>query len=144
MKIGILSKLTGVPISALRFYEGQGLLQSRRTDSNYRVFPEGSVDQVRRIQSFRALDLSLPEIKRLLQISNTPQESCLEVCELIQAHLGNVRHQIEQLRKMEQEFERVARLCSGDPGPRGCGILNDFKKGSRNPGASGRPVLSGF
>jgi DNA-binding transcriptional MerR regulator len=128
VKIGILSQLTGVPISALRFYEGQGLLQSHRTESNYRIFPESSVDQVRRIQGFRALHLSLPEIKRLLQISNTPQESCTEVCELIQTHLSNVRRQIEQLHRLEQEFERVACLCSGNPGPRGCGILNYFNK----------------
>lgn len=129
IKIGVLSQRTGVPISALRFYESQGLLQSWRTDANYRLFSESSVDQVRRIQALRALDLSLPEIKRLLQISDSPQESCQEVCDLIHGHLGQVRLQIEQLQELEKELERLASLCSGDPGPSGCKILNEFKNG---------------
>lgn len=126
MKIGALSQITGVPISALRFYESVGLLKSERTPSNYRRFSEEMVDQVRRIQGFRSLDLSLPEIKRMLQVSASPDDSCLEICELIQGHLEQVRRQINRLKELENELKRLSLLCSGRPGPSGCKILREL------------------
>lgn len=127
MKIGDLSRQTGVPVSALRFYESLGLLQSERTRANYRVFPPGMVEQVRRIQNFRVLNVSLPDIKKMLEMTRSPQESCMEVCDLIQGQLAEVGRQIHQLQQLEAELQRLASLCSGQPGPDGCKILGELQ-----------------
>lgn len=128
MKIGVLSQRTGVPISALRFYESLGLLQSGRTGGNYRDFPEEMVDQVRRIQNFRTLNLSLPEIKKILESSYLSGDSCLEVCQLIESNLVRVRQQIRQLKQLEKELKRLADLCPGLAGPNGCQIINELEQ----------------
>ena len=60
MKIGDLSKQTGVSVTALRFYAEQGLLTYQRKPSGYRDFPSDSARQLRRIMNFRSLRLSLP------------------------------------------------------------------------------------
>ena len=126
MKIGSLSERTGVPVSALRFYEGQGLLSSARTSGNYRDFPELAVAQVRRIQNLRTLGLGLNEVRWMLNLSDTPHENCALVCDVIQGNLARVRRQIEELQQLEEELTRVAALCSGRPGPNGCKILMEF------------------
>jgi len=118
--------LTGVSISALRFYEGQGLIPSGRTPGNYREFPESTIDRVRRIQNFRALGLGLEEIKRMLTLPEVPQD-CLLVCDVIQGNLARVRRQIKELKQLEKELARLARLCTGRPGPNGCKILKELK-----------------
>lgn len=110
MKIGELCRQTGMPASTLRFYDGMGLLPSQRSQSNYRIFSEETVAQVRRIQSLRALDLSLPEIARMLSWTG---ENCREVCALIEARLAQVRLRIAQLREVEDELSRLSNLCQG-------------------------------
>lgn len=131
MKISVLSERTGLAVSALRFYEGQGLLQSGRTPSNYRDFPESAIAQVRRIQNFRALGLGLSEIRYMLTLTLSmamaPQEDCALVCDVIQRNLSQVRRQLKELKQLEQELTRLATLCSGRPGPNGCKILREFE-----------------
>ncbi|HEY6739696.1 MAG TPA: MerR family transcriptional regulator, partial [Actinopolymorphaceae bacterium] len=50
MRIGELSRRTGVSVRALRYYEEQGLLTSERLPSGYRDYPESAADRVRQIQ----------------------------------------------------------------------------------------------
>ncbi|MFD5831750.1 MerR family transcriptional regulator [Lentzea sp. NPDC060358] len=55
MRIGELSEATGVSTRALRYYEQQGLLHSRRRSNGYRDYASGSVEVVAFIQDlFRA------------------------------------------------------------------------------------------
>lgn len=130
MKIGELSARTGLPVRTLRFYELEGLLQSERTAGNYREFPASAVAQAERIRMYRALDLSLPEIKSMLELSKTPQRSCSEVCRLIERHLGNVVQQRQRLENLEAELRRLLATCPGSDGAGsdGCRILADVEE----------------
>lgn len=124
MKIGELARKTGLPIATLRFYEMEGLIESKRTaSSNYRDFPESSLERVRQLKNFRALNLSLPEMKLMLDWARRPQESCSETCELVQRHLQRVVEQREQLQELEVELTRLLSICSGQ-GP--CSILKEL------------------
>ena len=58
MQIGELSARTGASVRMLRYYEEQGLLEPRRTDSGYRVYAEADVDRVARIRCM--LSAALP------------------------------------------------------------------------------------
>ena len=124
MKIGELARKTGLPIATLRFYEMEGLIESERSaSSNYRDFPESSLERVRQLKNFRALNLSLPEMKRMLDWTRTPRESCGETCELIERHLQRVVEQRERLQELEVELTRLLSICSGQ-GP--CKILKEL------------------
>lgn len=109
-----------MPVSALRFYESSGLLKSQRSPANYREFPDDAGEQVRQIQNLRALDLSLSEIKLMLEWTQDPRQNCSEVCSFIEARLVQVRQRLASLQELEGELQRLLALCSGE-GP--CQIL---------------------
>jgi DNA-binding transcriptional MerR regulator len=58
MRIGELSARTGASARMLRYYEEQGLLEPRRTQSGYRIYSEADVDRVARIRCM--LSAALP------------------------------------------------------------------------------------
>lgn len=66
MKIGELSRRTGVSIRMLRYYEDQGLLAPQRASSGYRDYGPADEEAVRRIKLLGAAGLTLETIKQLL------------------------------------------------------------------------------
>ncbi len=66
MRIGELSRRTGVSVRSLRYYEEQNLLQPERTVSGYRVFSDADVVRVQRIQALLAAGLNTQKIERIL------------------------------------------------------------------------------
>jgi MerR family transcriptional regulator, redox-sensitive transcriptional activator SoxR len=64
--IGELSARSGVSQSALRFYERQGLIASRRTDGNQRRFPGVTLRRVALVQAGRAAGIPLDRIRSAL------------------------------------------------------------------------------
>lgn len=66
MRIGELAGRADVSTRALRYYEEQGLLESGRTVSGQRVYPESAVDRVRLIQELYTAGLSSRLIVTLL------------------------------------------------------------------------------
>ena len=69
MRIGELSKHTGVPIQTLRFYEREKLLREPpRTSGGYRSYGQNDLARVRFIRDAQELGFTLREIRELLKI----------------------------------------------------------------------------
>jgi DNA-binding transcriptional MerR regulator len=66
MRIGELSRRTGVSERSLRYYEQRGLLVSDRTPSGQREYTEAAVDRVIHVQELFAAGLSSRVIAGLL------------------------------------------------------------------------------
>jgi MerR family redox-sensitive transcriptional activator SoxR len=66
LTIGELSARSGVSQSALRFYERQGLISSRRTDGNQRRFPAVTLRRVALVQAGKAAGIPLERIRAAL------------------------------------------------------------------------------
>ena len=66
LTIGDLAARSGVRTSALRFYESQGLITSRRTTGNQRRYAREMVRRVAVIRAAHNLGLTLEEIGRAL------------------------------------------------------------------------------
>ncbi|WP_399894312.1 MerR family transcriptional regulator [Streptomyces sp. BBFR51] len=66
--IGELAELAGVTVKTVRFYSDRGLLPevSRSAGGHRRYGPE-ALGRLRLIRSLRALDLSVPEVRRILE-----------------------------------------------------------------------------
>jgi DNA-binding transcriptional MerR regulator len=62
MRIGELSRRTGVSVRLLRYYEEQGLLMPSRRPSGYREYGSGDAERVRRIRVLLAAGLSTAKI----------------------------------------------------------------------------------
>jgi MerR family redox-sensitive transcriptional activator SoxR len=66
LTIGELSSRSGVPRSALRFYEREGLISARRTDGNQRRYPAVTLRRVALVQAGKAAGVPLERIRAAL------------------------------------------------------------------------------
>ena len=66
LTIGELSARSGVPASALRFYERQGLISSLRTGGNQRRYESVTLRRVALVQAGKAAGIPLERIRKAL------------------------------------------------------------------------------
>jgi DNA-binding transcriptional MerR regulator len=146
LKIGEVSKLSGVGIEALRFYERQGLLGSPpRTQSGYRLYTEEALDRLEFIKRAQVLGFTLAEIARVIADKQAGQSPCREVREIVRRRLQELD---ERLREMQRYRKELAAALSewdeaGDKEGHICGLIegtklehagpapNAFKRGKR-------------
>lgn len=106
LKIGDVSKKSGIGIEALRFYEKSGLLEKpSRTLSGYRVYDVDILERLAFIKLSQALGFSLEEIKRIIDDARGGQSPCEEVREI-------VRHRLEELDERMREMRRYRKELS--------------------------------
>ncbi|MGW7404558.1 MerR family transcriptional regulator [Streptomyces sp. NPDC054833] len=72
MRIGELSRRTGVSPRALRYYEEQGLLAPQRRPSGYRECEERDVTTVRRVQVLLSAGLGTAAIVEIVPCVDAP------------------------------------------------------------------------
>ncbi|SEP48827.1 MerR family transcriptional regulator [Amycolatopsis saalfeldensis] len=72
MRIGELSKRTGVSPRSLRYYEAQGLLTSSRSDTGQRHYSEAEVERVSLIRQLFDAGMSSRVIASVLPCVETP------------------------------------------------------------------------
>ncbi|MFF7312344.1 MerR family transcriptional regulator [Streptomyces sp. NPDC008137] len=66
--IGELAERAGATVKTVRFYSDQGLLpEAARSSGGHRRYGPLALERLRLIRSLRALDLPLPEIRRVLE-----------------------------------------------------------------------------
>ena len=79
MIVNEVSKLTGVSIRTLQYYDSIGLLKpSKYTESGYRLYDDTALERLQQILLFRELEFSLKEIKEIIDSSNFDKEKALE------------------------------------------------------------------
>lgn len=127
MQIKELARATGVDIATIRFYEKQGLLPApARLDNGYRSYAPLHLERLSFIRHCRALDISLPDVQRLLAALDAPQAACVEVDQLVEAQLGRVRARLASMQALEQQLLQLRRACDGAHAGRQCGILQEL------------------
>lgn len=70
MKIQELAKKTGLTVYTIRFYEKEGLFDSRhvrREKNNYRNYSEVAIERLKLIKKFQGVGCSLAELKVILK-----------------------------------------------------------------------------
>ncbi|MCH8503401.1 MAG: MerR family transcriptional regulator [Ectothiorhodospiraceae bacterium] len=101
MRIGELSKRTGVSIRMLRYYEAEGLLKPKRTNSGYRDYDPGEVQTVERIKLLGSAGMTLATIQQFLPCVRGESPG-FEPCD----ELRDVVH--EQIRLADQKAATLA------------------------------------
>ncbi len=73
-----VSKLSGVTIRTLRYYDRIGLLHpAARTEAGYRLYDEAALTRLMRILLLKELEIPLKDVKRLLQLSDAEQREAI-------------------------------------------------------------------
>ena len=132
MKIGELAKLAQTQNETIRYYEREGLLpEARRSDANYRIYDESHVQRLAFVRHCRSLDMTLGEIRALLDFKDAPEENCGKVNALLDEHIGHVATRIQELRVLEKELKALRLQCQAGESVADCGILSSLEKAAR-------------
>ena len=127
MRIGELGKKADCLVQTVRFYESEGLqTEPARSEGNFRLYDEVHLQRLLFIRRCRAKDMTLDEIRQLLNLRDRPELGCGEVNALVDAHIAQVRTKMKELRALERELMDLRRSCDSARTSRECGILNSL------------------
>jgi DNA-binding transcriptional MerR regulator len=112
LTIGRVARQTGLSASAIRFYEGQGLLPpAARTDAGYRVYTPADVLRLRLIHRARLLGLPLSEVRTMVEQAFA--SDCIEFAAQLIERIGQQRaaidRRIAQLSALRAELDELER-----------------------------------
>ena len=105
LKIGEVSRRSGVGVEALRFYERSGLIDPpERTSSGYRQYDASVLDRLEFIKRAQALGFSLNEIARIITEKQAGRSPCDEVREIVRVRLQELDERMAQMRRYRREM----------------------------------------
>ena len=108
LRIGEVARRTGLPVKTIRYYCDEGLLQPRaRSESGYRLFDEENLAELTIIRSLRAMDVSIPELARILEVRRAGVCNCSILKDSIAAKMESISLRIDELAAMKDELARL-------------------------------------
>lgn len=125
LKIGELADRTSCQVETIRYYERIGMLAPpTRSANNYRTYGDAHVERLLFIRHCRALDMTLGEVRVLLNFRDRPDEDCDGVNELLDKHIGHVVERLASLTALEGQLRELRSRCSAADASKACGILH--------------------
>ena len=97
MKINEVEKILEIPKASIRFYEKEGLLTPRRTDTKYRDYSDEDLERLKRIIVFRKIGLAVEDIKKVFSDEISLQDALIK--------------NTEKLQEQKQELEGAIKIC---------------------------------
>lgn len=112
MKVNEVSKLTGVSIRTLQYYDSIGLLKpSGHTEAGYRLYDDTALERLQQILLFRELEFSLKEIREIIDRSgfdrNQALEQQIELLTLKKERLENLDLTVFDTKKIDEYTKRA-------------------------------------
>jgi MerR family copper efflux transcriptional regulator len=105
LKIGEVSRESGIGVEALRFYERSGLLgKPVRSMSGYRLYDEGVLERLAFIKKAQTLGFSLDEIKQIIKDAQNGASPCFEVREIVRQRLAELDERMREMKRYRKEL----------------------------------------
>ena len=125
IKIGELATRTGATVETIRYDEKERLLpKPARSQGNYRLYNEAHFERLQFILHCRTLDMTLDEVRTLLQYRDKPDENCGVVTVLLDEHIDAVETRMEELIQLKQHLLALQKKCASEARAESCGILH--------------------
>ena len=122
LRIGEVARRTGLPVKTIRYYCDEGLLQPRaRSSGGYRLFDEENLAELAIIRALRAMDVSIPEFARILEVRRAGVCNCSVLKDSISAKMESIDRRMCELSAMKDELARLLNSwqdCGGSKLPR--------------------------
>ena len=100
MTIGEFAKLTGVSSSALRYYEGKGLLRVERDGANRRIYAESDTEWVKFLMRLKNTGMALRDMKRYSDLRYEGDRTIAERLEILREH----EQYVNEKRRLWEEY----------------------------------------
>lgn len=112
LSISEVSARTGLSAYTLRFYEREGLFVHpvRRNSAGRRVFTSQEVEWLRVCSKFRDTGMSLPDIRRYVELVREGPGNEEERFALLRNHEQKVRSQVDELQQAHEVIEAKVAL----------------------------------
>jgi DNA-binding transcriptional MerR regulator len=112
--IGQAAKRSGVSSANIRFYEKEKLISPYGISANsYRFYSDEDVHQLRFIRQLRSLDMTLAEVRTLLNLDLRKKRDCQTARDTLDEHIGHVRERLKELRGLEKNLQDLRSRCDG-------------------------------
>ena len=123
--IGQMAKRTGLAVSAIRYYETEGLITANRNRGGHRRFARAQVRRVSFILIAQQFGLTLPQIKAILQDLPDNRTPTAKDWALISSELR---------KHLDKKINKLKRMRDSLDGCIGCGCLSLESCALYNPG----------
>jgi len=108
LRIGEVARRTGLPVKTIRYYCDEGLLQPRtRSAAGYRLFDQENLAELTIIRALRAMDVSIPELAKILEVRRAGVCNCSVLKDSIAAKVDSINLRIYELAAMKDELARL-------------------------------------
>lgn len=125
--IGEASRLSGVSIETIRYYEREGIIsKAGRTAAGRRAYSDAEISELRFIRRCRDLGFSIRDVVALRSLANEPAGACETVEHLGRKHLADVQAKLAELRRLESALAELVANCA--KGQRSCPMLSSLMR----------------
>ena len=108
LRIGEVARRTGLPVKTIRYYCDEGLLQPKdRSAGGYRLFDEENLAELAIIRALRAMDVSIPELAKILEVRRAGVCNCSLLKDSITGRMESINLRIGELAAMKDELARL-------------------------------------
>ena len=143
-RIGELSRRFDLPVETIRYYERENLLpKPDRSEGNYRLYTQADHERLEFILNCRTLDMTLQEIRRLLELRDAPERGCSDVNALLDEHIQHVADRLKALKALQSQLKRLRACCEAPRLARDCGILNGLASAPTRAARAGKLGVHG-
>lgn len=100
--IGEFSRITGLTVKALRYYDEQDILKpSARGDNAYRLYTQQDFARARLVAFLRGLDFSIAEVREVLAHGDSEEDLHYYLAEKKSRIAGNVQREMRLMEEIE-------------------------------------------
>lgn len=127
LTVGELSERSGVPASALRFYEREGLIHSRRTSGNQRRYTRDTLRRVAFVRASQRVGMPLAQIREVLALF--PEDHVLtkeDWARISECWRKDLDERIEQLHNLRDHLTDC--IGCGCLSIAGCALANPYDR----------------
>ncbi|MGY0602374.1 MAG: MerR family DNA-binding protein [Paraglaciecola chathamensis] len=98
--------------------------RSDKTETTDRI--HRNTQQLLFIKQCRALDMTIEEIKLVLETRANPENSCENVNTTIDKHVDDIEHRIAELKVLQETLISIRSACDHDKKVKECGVLHQL------------------
>ena len=123
IKIGEMSKRTGIPVTTIRYYEKVGLLPApERLESGYRLYNRRHLERINFLKNTRKLGFSQQRITALVSLLENSNRTSEKVKASVQSQLEEIREKRRLIQSIEDQLNQIIAKCDSRDKPE-CSIL---------------------
>jgi len=110
MRIQELAARTGLTAYTIRFYEKEGLLDTRhvqREGNNYRNYSDEAIERLKLVKKFQGVGCSIAELKEILQDRDANARTNQQIIEWILQKISEIKGKKDEMEQILATLNRM-------------------------------------